>query len=127
MRSIGISDTTSVDSACHPEEMAHCRPSSARPRLRLGSTRFFDRCERFSHLILGTGNAIPKGQRLAAARGLVPQLHTDLVQRILRGIPIGARRTTLFYTANDSNVSLRSRRERRAPPPAVCPSGAARP
>ncbi len=32
-----------------------------------------------------------------------------------------------FYTANDSNVSLRSRRERRAPPPAVCPSGAARP
>src|SRR5258708_40363930 len=87
MRSIGISDTTSVDSPCHPEEMAHCRPSSARPRLLLGSTRFFDRCERFSHLILGTGNAIPKGQRLAAARGLVPQLPTGLVQRILRGIP----------------------------------------
>jgi hypothetical protein len=31
MRSIGISDTTSVDSPCHPEEMAHCRPSSSRP------------------------------------------------------------------------------------------------
>jgi hypothetical protein len=31
MRSIGISDTTSADSPCHPEEIAHCRPSSARP------------------------------------------------------------------------------------------------
>jgi hypothetical protein len=28
MGSIGTSDTTSVDSQCHPEEMAHCRPSS---------------------------------------------------------------------------------------------------
>jgi hypothetical protein len=27
MGSIGISDTTSVDSACYPEEMAHCRPA----------------------------------------------------------------------------------------------------
>jgi hypothetical protein len=27
MRSIGISDTSSVDSVCHPEEVAHCRPS----------------------------------------------------------------------------------------------------
>jgi hypothetical protein len=25
MRSIGISDTTSVDSSCNPDEMAHCR------------------------------------------------------------------------------------------------------
>jgi hypothetical protein len=30
MGSIGISDTTSVDSPCRPEEMAHCRFSSAR-------------------------------------------------------------------------------------------------
>jgi hypothetical protein len=30
MGSIGISDTTSVVSPCHPEELAHCRPSSGR-------------------------------------------------------------------------------------------------
>jgi hypothetical protein len=32
-------------------------------RLWLGSTRFFDRCERFSQVILGMGNGIPKDQR----------------------------------------------------------------
>jgi hypothetical protein len=26
MGSIGISDTTSADLLCHPEEIAHCRP-----------------------------------------------------------------------------------------------------
>jgi hypothetical protein len=31
MGSIGISDTTSVDSACHPEEIVHGRLSFARP------------------------------------------------------------------------------------------------
>jgi hypothetical protein len=33
MGSIGISDTTPVDSPGHLEEMAHCWPSFARPRL----------------------------------------------------------------------------------------------
>jgi hypothetical protein len=49
------------------------------PAISLGSTRFFDRCERFSHLHFR--------QRTAAAMPLRPQLPTGLVQRLFRGIP----------------------------------------
>jgi hypothetical protein len=53
MRSIGVSDTTSVDSPCHPEEIAHCRPSGGAAAVALaGFTTYsqslalhLDRCE----------------------------------------------------------------------------------